>query len=287
MLKYLSTIIITNLAILGTITEVYGANLWSIPIQNGTGGDANDAHFRFTQKVKNVTIKYGNNMRNCTPKNPDPDGKGLIFDCPVPVPADNFVVPGTGDKNRAELLYDSDCSKCKPVSGKETYWTADGVNVGNIVIVGATPRIGRNSPLSLFLSNEESFAVTYDSIQFFEGNDLLNFNLNDFAIPTGTLVSGLPSSITLQPGTSTIIDLSGIVENPLTYLLATASFFPVGSPSEAASFSTAYDYSKEVCIPEPSSILGVLSLGILGAGATLKRKVKRSHSTEKEPSNVG
>lgn len=290
MLKYLSTIIITNLAILGTITEVYGANLWSITIQNDTGGDVNDAHFRFQQKVKNVTIKYGDTMRNCTPKNPDPDGKGLIFDCPVPVPADNFVVPGTGDtsKKRAELLYDSDCPKCRPVVGKATYWTADGVNVGEIKnIFGATTRIGRNSPLSLFLSNEESFAVTYDSIQVFEGNDLLNFNLNDFAIPTGTLVSGLPSSITLQPGTSTIIDLSGIVENPLTYLLATASFFPVGSPSEAASFSTAYDYSKEVCIPEPSSILGVLSLGILGAGATIKRKVKRSHSLEKEPSNVG
>jgi hypothetical protein len=38
---------------------------------------------------------------------------------------------------------------------------------------------------------------------------------------------------------------------------------------------------------EPTSTLSLLSLGILGAGATLKRKVKRSHSTEKEPSNVG
>jgi hypothetical protein len=40
-------------------------------------------------------------------------------------------------------------------------------------------------------------------------------------------------------------------------------------------------------IPEPTSTLSLLSLGILGAGATLKRKVKRSHSTEKEPNNVG
>jgi hypothetical protein len=40
-------------------------------------------------------------------------------------------------------------------------------------------------------------------------------------------------------------------------------------------------------IPEPTSTLSLLSLGILGAGATLKRKVKRSHSTEKEPTNVG
>jgi hypothetical protein len=40
-------------------------------------------------------------------------------------------------------------------------------------------------------------------------------------------------------------------------------------------------------IPEPTSTLSLLSLGILGAGATIKRKVKRSHSTEKEPNNVG
>ena len=40
-------------------------------------------------------------------------------------------------------------------------------------------------------------------------------------------------------------------------------------------------------IPEPTSTLSLLSLGILGAGATLKRKVKRSNSLEKEPSNVG
>jgi len=40
-------------------------------------------------------------------------------------------------------------------------------------------------------------------------------------------------------------------------------------------------------IPEPTSTLSLLSLGILGAGATLKRKVKRSNSLEKEPNNVG
>jgi hypothetical protein len=44
---------------------------------------------------------------------------------------------------------------------------------------------------------------------------------------------------------------------------------------------------KGVHTPEPTSTLSILSLGILGAGATLKRKVKRSHSTEKEPTNVG
>lgn len=40
-------------------------------------------------------------------------------------------------------------------------------------------------------------------------------------------------------------------------------------------------------IPEPTSTLSILSLGILGAGATLKRKVKRTHSLEKEPTKLG
>ncbi len=48
-----------------------------------------------------------------------------------------------------------------------------------------------------------------------------------------------------------------------------------------------YSQTIEIKTPEPTSTLSLLSLGILGAGATIKRKVKRSHSTEKEPSNVG
>jgi hypothetical protein len=40
-------------------------------------------------------------------------------------------------------------------------------------------------------------------------------------------------------------------------------------------------------VPEPTSILGLFSLGILGAGATIKRQVKRNHSIEKETTKIG
>ncbi len=63
MIKQISTIILTNLAILGNMAAVNAANIWSIPIQNDTNGDVNDAHFRFTEKVKNVSIMYGDSMR--------------------------------------------------------------------------------------------------------------------------------------------------------------------------------------------------------------------------------
>lgn len=40
-------------------------------------------------------------------------------------------------------------------------------------------------------------------------------------------------------------------------------------------------------IPEPSSVLGFLALGTLGAASALKRKLKSSKSAEKEPTKVG
>ena len=40
-------------------------------------------------------------------------------------------------------------------------------------------------------------------------------------------------------------------------------------------------------VPEPSSTLSLLALGTLGAASTLKRKLKPSKSTEKEPTKVG
>ena len=40
-------------------------------------------------------------------------------------------------------------------------------------------------------------------------------------------------------------------------------------------------------VPEPTSTLSLLSLGILGAGATLKRKLKPSNSIDKEITKIG
>jgi hypothetical protein len=45
--------------------------------------------------------------------------------------------------------------------------------------------------------------------------------------------------------------------------------------------------SEVKCVPEPSTILSLLSLGTLGAVSTLKRKLKPSQSTEKETTKVG
>ena len=46
-------------------------------------------------------------------------------------------------------------------------------------------------------------------------------------------------------------------------------------------------YTRLIQVPEPTSTLGLFSLGILGAGATIKRQVKRNHSIEKETTKIG
>ena len=45
--------------------------------------------------------------------------------------------------------------------------------------------------------------------------------------------------------------------------------------------------AESIKVPEPSSILGFLALGTLGAALTLKRKLKPCQSTEKETTKVG
>ncbi|MDJ0662018.1 MAG: PEP-CTERM sorting domain-containing protein [Crocosphaera sp.] len=57
----------------------------------------------------------------------------------------------------------------------------------------------------------------------------------------------------------------------------------VSSTNEDPFFSLDSFDAKEIHtpVPEPTSILSLLSLGILGAGATLKRKLKPSNSIEK------
>lgn len=61
------------------------------------------------------------------------------------------------------------------------------------------------------------------------------------------------------------------------YTGATGIPTPGGFDAPAISIST---------VPEPSSTLSLLSLGVLGVGATLKRKIKRTNSIEKEPTKI-
>lgn len=77
-----------------------------------------------------------------------------------------------------------------------------------------------------------------------------------------------------SPATAEIALLDGI-KSGKAYLNIHTSAFPGG---EIRGFL--------VSVPEPSSTLGFLALGTLGAGTAIKRKLKSSKSTEKETEKV-
>jgi hypothetical protein len=71
---------------------------------------------------------------------------------------------------------------------------------------------------------------------------------------------------------------------------ASGSYTNGGSIPNIFTYGTKKDpflQEVEVQVPEPTSILGLFSLGIIGAGATIKRQVKRNHSIEKETTEIG
>ncbi|MCZ8026081.1 MAG: PEP-CTERM sorting domain-containing protein [Microcystis sp. LE19-10.1B] len=61
----------------------------------------------------------------------------------------------------------------------------------------------------------------------------------------------------------------------------------LNTPSKNVAFVSFNESNGLPCVPEPSSILGIITLGTLGAASTLKRKLKPSKSTEKETTKVG
>lgn len=65
------------------------------------------------------------------------------------------------------------------------------------------------------------------------------------------------------------------------------AFYDAASNSYMGCLEPCVTISNIEIVPEPASTLSLLSLGILGAGATLKRKLKRTHSIEKETTKVG
>ena len=76
-----------------------------------------------------------------------------------------------------------------------------------------------------------------------------------------------------------LVDLDQISENDFVQQVNSAAQFCTVSGERRTCGS--------VPVPEPTSTLSLLALGTIGAGATLKRKLKPSKSTAKETTKVG
>jgi len=76
------------------------------------------------------------------------------------------------------------------------------------------------------------------------------------------------------------------------FLYSQGSFRTIHVPGAVSTFTTGINDAGIIVLaaksaPEPSSILSLLALGTLGAGATLKRQLKPSKPSEKETTKVG
>jgi hypothetical protein len=129
--------------------------------------------------------------------------------------------------------------------------------------------------------------VTYGAPNL--SNDLLNYpSLNSTLLDGGVIpVNYLQELIYSNPFWDSFHTLSidsqqisyaKISEVNLKNNSLSGEFFSFTSPF--TSFEQ-FDAQRKQC-PEPSTVLGLLALGTLGAGATLKRKLKTSKSAEKE-----
>lgn len=259
-----------------TLTVLILSSFWSSPsfavkkaivLQNQTGGDVDDLHIRFQKPTTAASVTL--------------DG-GITFHAgalPNPLHADfasgsfgflGFVAPN----NRLQLIYDSPCHRCGIVQ-RDSYWTAGGEKLkdGEVTTVGVPLIVKMNSPLSIRLENPGDQKITYTNIQLFTGNDLTKYNSNDFMTPTGSLFSGLPTSLTLNPRESYVKVFQDFVPDPETYFLATASVFAEDNPSSTFDVVTAYNYEETRCVPEPSVVLSLLAFGMVVATGRLKHRL--------------
>ncbi len=174
-------------------------------------------------------------------------------------------------------------NRLRPV---DPYYTNNGMRIdlspalgGNPVFVGfdVSDRHSPSVDLTLFNSStEEALNITNLSWSYkpekTPQDELIPFTLPDFILIPGSFEIPINSSISFT--------LDNLPEQP-GYIL-----FQGTSVGQVSGFSSDFIGEHEEPVPEPTSTLTLLSLGILGAGVTLKRKVKRSHSLKKEPTNV-
>jgi hypothetical protein len=152
----------------------------------------------------------------------------------------------------------------------KSFWTVDGAQInGALASLGQPPNITFvGGGAFADLTNPETFALTYSNIRLYVDNDLANFNTPLFITPTGQLVTGLPSIITLDPGQSAELSFGPIAPDTYQLILADAAF--VSNPNDVYSVGTG------AAVPEASTfnLLGIGCTALL-AIALLRRCIYR------------
>ena len=116
------------------------------------------------------------------------------------------------------------------------------------------------------LTNPDAVNIAYSNIQVFDGNALSRLNVDQFFTPSGTLVPGLPTTVTLLPGESRTLSVGAF--DPGTYQLALADVAAIAAPEDR------FRVGAAAAIPEPSALLLVGSgLGFFALARTRRTRI--------------
>lgn len=186
-----------------------------------------------------------------------------------------------------------------------------------IVIVSVSGKTGEKvkDPISFLVQNDNTGDTLLEGIfleiiaDFKDGTFNLNSGVanfidviegsfsikldNPFIDTSGTLLAEISNGILVTSQDSGIFD--GLLPSvgsigSFSFLFPDINFsydLPDFGKNVSFSIGTGVEGSASAAIPEPSSILGLLALGTLGAASTLKRQLKHSKSTKKETTKIG
>lgn len=205
----------------------------------------------------------------------------------------------SGDKSgNSKLSFDSNTSTLSfsDMVVTPTLKLSDGSESLADPLEGATIRIGT----TILLGNETSQGWSL-------ANTIIEYLVSDVPVLTAGLVNGFlfkGGGAEPQFDSELQYDLANISVNNFInspYLSSLQTYTENGNSSFLSFYSNILASSNNLTtsslstgqvsvdgkVPEPSSVIGLLAIGTLGAASTLKRKLKPSKSSEKETTKVG
>lgn len=220
---------------------------------------ANDLTLFFTQRVKDVSAS--DPVSDPTGKDPrfaQGQANGSWTYLPGQLPA------SVGPSGGLKINFTGPAGSSIDLTA--SFWTEDRRRIINgLAMLGTPPDVFFANGAFVRFTNPGPDPLIYTDIQLYRDNDLANFGTPFFSSEiTGELVTGLPSSLTLGAGESTVLAFGDVARDG--YQLVTMNIALASAPADT--FFTA----SAAVIPEP----GTLALTAAGLLALLAVRARRT-----------